>query len=139
MICGKSIEWSDIHQELIEMPKPKPVRKPPTKSAKPKTGAAPAIDTTAAVETAAALIAGKVAAPATTPAPRKETSTFKQLKEGLNQPGGQSIGNLLDKTGGSAGKKSSLPFNHGGSRQVGHNQTFGADVNRAGLPRRTGG
>jgi hypothetical protein len=120
------------------MPKPKPVRKAPAKAAKTKTGA-PAIDTTAAVETAAAMITGKVSAPPSAQAPRKESSAFKQLKDGLNQPGGQSIGNLLDKTGSAAGKKSSLPFNHGGSRQVGHNQTFGADVNRAGLPRRTGG
>jgi hypothetical protein len=27
----------------------------------------------------------------------------------------------------------------GGRKQIGHNQTFGADVNRAGVPRRTGG
>ena len=34
-------------------------------------------------------------------------------------------------------KKSNLPM--GGGKQVGRNQTFGADVNRAGVPRRTGG
>ena len=34
-------------------------------------------------------------------------------------------------------KKSNLPF--GGGKQVGHNQTFGADVTRSGVPRRTAG
>jgi hypothetical protein len=29
--------------------------------------------------------------------------------------------------------------NYGGGQQVGHNQTFGSDVNRAGVPRRTPG
>ena len=30
-------------------------------------------------------------------------------------------------------------WENGGGKQVGRNQTFGADVNRSGIPRRTGG
>jgi hypothetical protein len=121
------------------MAKSKPVRKAPVKAAKPKSEGAPSIDTTAAVETAAALISKKVPTGIAEQSPRKESHAFKQLKEGLNPTGGGAIGNVLDKTGGSSGKRSSVPFGHEGNRQVGHNQTFGADVNRAGLPRRTGG
>ena len=36
-------------------------------------------------------------------------------------------------------KKSGTPFGAIGGKQAGRNQTFGADVNRSGVPRRTGG
>jgi hypothetical protein len=68
---------------------------------------------------------------------RKETSTFKQLKESLAKPGGSSLSNLLHAGGGPEAKKSNLPFT--GGKQIGRNQTFGADVAKSGVPRRTPG
>jgi len=85
------------------------------------TGAAPASSATGA-------------APAQPGAARQESASFKQLKEGLNKPA-SSVGNLLGAPAGQ--KKSNLPF--GGQKQSFRNQTFGADVNRTGVPRRTGG
>jgi hypothetical protein len=102
----------------------------------PATGGVPLIDPTFAVQAAAALVGRKAAA--ASGAPHKESSAFKQLKEGLNQPPLKSIGNLLDKTGAGSARKSGTPFDHA-SRQVGHNQTFGADASKSGVPRRTGG
>jgi hypothetical protein len=117
------------------MAKPKsPQKSSPAPTPKPA-GGVPLIDPSFAVQTAAALVGKK---PAATAAVHKESSTFKQLKEGLNQPPLKSIGNLLDKTGAGSSKKSGTPFTHA-SRQVGHNQTFGADATKSGVPRRTGG
>jgi hypothetical protein len=66
---------------------------------------------------------------------KRETSTFKQLKQGLSKSGSQNLGGVLG--GVQSGKKSNQPF--GGGNQNVRNQTFGADVNRSGVPRRTGG
>ena len=44
---------------------------------------------------------------------------------------------ILDKSAPLDQKKSNVPFT--GGKQVGHNQTFGADITRTGVPRRTGG
>jgi hypothetical protein len=67
---------------------------------------------------------------------------IEQLKNDLNKSHGSTMANLLDKTAG-PGKRPNLPFTGpGGNKgrdQIGHNQTFGADVNRAGVPRRTPG
>lgn len=108
----------------------------------PATGGIPAIDTNLAASAAAAMLASRANQPAAQPADasaaQKETSTFKQLKENLSKPHSQALGNLLDKTAAPGAKKSNLPFAQQG-KQVGRNQTFGADVNRAGVPRRTGG
>jgi hypothetical protein len=108
---------------------------------------APIIDTNLAAAAAASMVVHRdiattvaPAAPAsgTAPAqpepPRQESASFKQLKQGLNKPAG-SVGNLLGTPPGQ--KKSNLPF--GGQKQSFRNQTFGADVNRSGVPRRTGG
>ena len=136
----------------------KPVRKPPTakaqapapapakKTAAPTSASsaapanAPAIDTSLAANTAAALIANKAAkssgASGTAPSPsKKESAAFKQLKAGLNKPAAGAMGGAFGIAG--QEKKSHLP--HAGGKQVGHNQTFGADVNRTGVPRRTPG
>lgn len=67
---------------------------------------------------------------------KSESSTFKDLKESVNKPHLQGMNNLLNSTGTPVSKRSNTPFGH---KQVGHNQTFGADVNRSGVPRRTGG
>ena len=59
---------------------------------------------------------------------------FKQLKSGLNKPS-TAMSNLLDKTHGPSPHKAPNAFN----KQVGHNQTSGADPTRSGVPRRTNG
>jgi hypothetical protein len=66
---------------------------------------------------------------------RGGSGLIKHLKESLNKPATSGPADFLHNT--SPNKKSNLPF--GGRNQVGHNQTFGADVNRSGVPRRTGG
>ena len=102
----------------------------------------PMIDTNLAASAAAAMILNRAvtggAAPVASgqpPAAKKESATFKNLKDSLNKPAGSALGGILSS--GDQQKKSNLPF--GGGKQVGRNQTFGADVNRAGVPRRTGG
>lgn len=109
----------------------------------------PLIDTDLAAEAAARMVLGRAAAgtgagPAA-PQPqaaaagdeaadKRETSTFKQLKQGLNKPTG-GLGGILG--GAQQAKKSNQAF--GGPNQQVRNQTFGADVSRSGVPRRTGG
>jgi hypothetical protein len=66
---------------------------------------------------------------------KKESASFKNLKDSLNKPTSGGLGGNFGGIG--AQKKSGQNF--GGGKQVGRNQTFGADVNRAGVPRRTGG
>jgi hypothetical protein len=88
-------------------------------------------------EAAAAMLAGGLSAG---PAPKsggKDSASFKQMKESINKPH-NAMGNALDKSGLAGGKHSHLPFGHA-NKQIGRNQTFGADVNRSGVPRRTGG
>jgi hypothetical protein len=96
------------------------------------------VDTNLAAESAARLLAAGVSTKAPADAqPHTESSLFKQMKSGLANPAAQSMSNLLDKHGDPTQKKSAAPFAKG--PQMGRNQTFGADVNRAGVPRRTGG
>jgi len=96
-------------------------------------GDLPSINTSAAASAAAAMIGNKVSLAGGGMA-RPESSAFKQMKEGLNNHSA-GMGNMLPQAG--TAKKSNQPFAAG--KQVGHNQTFGADVNRTGVPRRTGG
>ncbi len=114
-------------------------KKAATKKTTPAGDPAIFVDTNLAAESAARLLAARVStrAPSETAPTHQESSMFKQLKGGLSKPAGQAMSNLLDKHGGPAHKKSPLPF--AGPQQIGRNQTFGADVNRAGVPRRTGG
>jgi hypothetical protein len=121
--------------------KPKPQRKSPTGSSpasKPKSApVVPSFDATFAIEAAAAMVGGRSSK--STPKPvRKESLEFRLLKEEINEPGMLSLDQLLDKTDNTVSKRSHKPLEHN-NRQVGHNQTFGADVNRSGVPRRTGG
>ena len=59
-------------------------------------------------------------------------------KQKLAKPHSQGLSNVLDTS--NQNKKPNLPFGSGGNNQnVSHNQTYGADVNRAGVPRRTPG
>ena len=122
------------------------------KSAPAGGSSAPMIDTSLAAEAAARMLlnrsaSGPVGAAASGAAAqpqadapeqaqdKRETSTFKQLKQGLSKPASQNLGGILGGVQG--GKKSNQPF--GGPNQQFRNQTFGADVNRSGVPRRTGG
>jgi hypothetical protein len=98
----------------------------------------PLIDTNLAASVAAGMVGnrnrlGSAGGAGTSGA--KESSAFRQLKEGLNKPGSASLGGILG-TGPIQEKKSQ---GHGPDRQVGRNQTFGADVNRSSVPRRTSG
>ncbi|HZK79557.1 MAG TPA: hypothetical protein VFC46_00780 [Humisphaera sp.] len=107
------------------------------KPAAPKTPAAPVIDT----GMAAAMAARRVlqhkdeGAPAAAPTPRGESASFKQMKENLHKPAGQASPSFLQNVVPTKKFNPSVP----GRQQVGRNQTFGADVNRSGVPRRTGG
>ena len=93
------------------------------------------INTSNAASAAAALVGNKFSVGASSSsAPRPESSAFKAMKQNLANPSA-GMGNMLPQA--STAKKSNQPFASG--KQVGHNQTFGADVNRAGVPRRTGG
>jgi len=112
------------------MAKKKEQSKPATKSGTPSV-----IDTNAAANAAAALVGAKVAPATGSTPPKKESAAFKQLKAGLNKPSAAALGGAF--TPPNKQKKSNLPF--GGGKQVGHNQTFGADVTRSGVPRRTAG
>lgn len=114
-----------------------PARKPAAAAKKPAPAQAPIINTSLAATTAAAMVARRGAqVPAEEPqAGKKESAAFKQLKAGLNKPAGAPLGGAFAVP--QPTKKSPVPF--GGAKQVGHNQTFGADVNRAGVPRRTPG
>lgn len=82
-------------------------------------------------------MAQKISNPTPNQGPTVESSGFRNLKESLAKPHAQAIGGLLDKLTPTGQKRSSLPF--GASKQVGHNQTFGADVSRRNIPRRTNG
>lgn len=117
----------------------KPAAKTPTKagSTGAGAGAVPMVDTNLAAQAAAKMLLNRASGNAANDAgaPKKESGAFKQLKESLNKP---NLGNL----GGAAGplgqqKHGNLP--HQFQQQKGHNQTFGADVNRTGVPRRTPG
>ena len=119
-----------------------PTRKPPAKKAemaKPPAPATPLIDTSLAAQAAAKMVAHRdvlaAAGGASADTAGRESSTFKQLKQGLNKPASQGPASFLQNT--APQKKLNLPF--AGRNQVGRNQTFGADVNRTGVPRRTPG
>jgi hypothetical protein len=114
-----------------------PARKPPKASAKSASPAGvPLIDTSLAASTAAKLVARKDEVAAASNAPQQgESAAFRQMKENLHKPVGQSTHSFLQNP--SQNKKfNALPT---GRKEQSRNQTFGADVNRSGVPRRTGG
>jgi hypothetical protein len=68
---------------------------------------------------------------------KREGSLIRQLKADLNKGHAQTVSSVLDKGAPQGSRKpSDLPF---GQKQVGRNQTYGADVTRSGVPRRTSG
>jgi hypothetical protein len=110
-----------------------PAKKSPAKSpAKSAPSGFPSIDTNLAAQNAAKMLRRKPAA-ASTPA-KKESGAFKNLKDSLNKP---SLGSLDQFMGSNGPQRSNM--SHQRDQQKGHNQTFGADVNRTGVPRRTTG
>jgi len=120
-----------------------PAKKHPKKpAAKPSASAAPRIDTSLAAAAAATMVGNRSVVegrPSNEPAgeaqPKKESASFRHLKESFSKPGGGNLGGVLNVP--QSQKKSNQ--NYGGGKQIGRNQTFGSDVNRSGVPRRTGG
>jgi hypothetical protein len=125
------------NQKNAAKPQSSPKKKPASKPAPAAPAGTPLVDPAQSTAAAAALVANKVAAPASSPAPKAESSTFRNMKESLTKPHSQTIGGVLDKLAPSGQKRSGLPYS--GAKQVGHNQTFGADVTRRNVPRRTNG
>jgi hypothetical protein len=115
---------------------PQAKKKPERKSPAPA-GPAPLIDPLSSAATAAALIGRKMAAPSTTAGPKTESTSFQKLKDSMTKPHSQTIGGVLDKIAPTNQKWA--PGHTGASKQVGHNQTVGADVSRRNVPRRTAG
>ena len=127
---------SESAAKSAEASRGKAVRKPPArKAAKPTARAGtPLIDTSLAAQAAAKMVAhrNRLNSP---PGEKRESSAFKQLKQNLTNPIPHGPGGLLQNP--PPQRKGNLPL--GGRNQVGHNQTFGPDVTRTGVPRRTGG
>jgi hypothetical protein len=117
----------------------------PKKKAEKKSEAAPAahaahsplINPSHSAAAAAALVGRKVTPTGNLSGPQTESTSFRNLKDSMTKPHSQTIGNVLDKIAPSGQKRSAVPF--AGSKQQGHNQTFGADVSRRNIPRRTNG
>jgi hypothetical protein len=98
----------------------------------------PLVDTNLAAEAAAKRVAaGLGPVKSASNLPMSQSASFKAMKEHLAKPSIAGLSGVLDKTAGPSQRQSNAPF-HGG-KQTGRNQTFGADVNRTGVPRRTGG
>jgi hypothetical protein len=103
------------------------------KAPKPAAPPPPLIDTSLAAQAAAKMVANRDLLAQGT-GEKRQSGSFKQLKDQLLKPATQGPGGILQP------KESQKKFNPIlGRNQVGHNQTFGADVNRTGVPRRTGG
>src|SRR3954454_19572491 len=143
MAKAKKSEPSKKPAAKKEPAKKAPAQQPATTKKSAGLGSQPMVDTTLASQNAALHLAAglphKAAATGggTSSGAKSESSMFKNLKQGLAKPHLTGLDNLLDKSAPTDTKRSNLPF--GGGKQVGHNQTFGADVNRAGVPRRTPG
>lgn len=112
-------------------------KKSESKSASTGPAPAPLIDPAQSAAAAAALVAHKVSNPSPAQGPKSESSSFRNLKQSIVKPHAQTIGGVLDKMAPTGQKRSAVPF--GAAKQVGHNQTFGADVSRRNVPRRTNG
>lgn len=120
-------------------PKKKPAaKKAPAKKAAAKPtggGTAPMIDTGLAAASAARMLLARAAgggAPANTSP--STAGDPKQFKDSFAKPK-NALDNLLHSTAPKNLARPNVPFHQ--QKQVGHNQTFGADVNRTGVPRRT--
>jgi hypothetical protein len=134
---------SKAKAESESKPKTAAKKSAPSTAAQPKKAGKPAappsgvplIDTGLAAQAAANMVVNRDRLTSMPAGEKKESGSFKQLKESLLKPTVQGPGGLL--TPQVQHKKINTGF--GGRNQVGHNQTFGADVNRSGVPRRTSG
>jgi hypothetical protein len=110
------------------------------KSGKPTSSPAmPMVDTNLAAQTAAQMLGAGLGRrdPSQAGEDKREGSLIRQLKADLNKGHSQTVSNVLDQGAPQGSKKSgNQPF---GQKQVGRNQTYGADVTRSGVPRRTSG
>ena len=112
-------------------------RKKPAKVKSNTVQQASLVDTNLAAEAAAKRVVAGLAPIGTSAAALPESTSFKNFKDSLNKPASSGLSGILDRTA-APGQKKPNPSFHGG-KQTGRNQTFGADVNRSGVPRRTGG
>ena len=112
-------------------------KKKSEKSKSPAATTAPMIDTAHAAESAAKLVVAKLASAVAPAIGGRESSAFKNLKDSVAHPTSGTVASFLDKSAGPGQRKATS--SHYGGKQTGRNQTFGADVNRTGVPRRTGG
>ena len=139
-----STEWPRRRRPARRPTPPRPKTKGTKAKKPPATTAAappPLIDTTLAAQAAAKQLVAGLSPPMATPAAGRESASFKQLKQSLAHPAGAGLDGVLDKTASAASRKPNTPFTgpRGASGGGGRNQTFGADVNRSGVPRRTSG
>ena len=105
-------------------------------AAKPATtSGTPVIDTNLAAQNAAKMLVNRNMLQGRAGAEKPNSAGFRQMKEGLTKA--VSPASIPFLPGSGTQKKNAQDF--GVRSQVGHNQTFGADVNRTGVPRRTGG
>ena len=120
-------------------------KKAAAKAKKPAAAApaqSPMVDTPLAARAAAKQLVAGLTPPPAVPASGKESASFKQFKQSLNNPTGGGLEGVLDKSALPGSRKSNAPFagpKSLGGGAGGRNQTFGADVNRSGVPRRTSG
>ncbi len=129
-MAKKKSDTAPAPEAKKEAPK-KPAAKKPTATPSDL----PSINTSAAASAAAALVGNRVnLGGGGSNSTRPESAAFKAMKQNLTSHSA-GVANMLPHAAGA--KKSNTPFEK--SKQVGHNQTFGADVNRAGVPRRNGG
>jgi len=102
---------------------------------------APMVDTQMAAQSAAKQLVAHLSPSTTATSPTgKESASFKLMKQNLAHPAASGLDSVLDKTALPGSRKPNVPF--AGPKSVGaggRNQTFGADVNRTGVPRRTSG
>ena len=115
-----------------------PKKKAAAKAKPPATP--PMVDTTLAAQSAARGLVAGLGPTAGGSSAGKESASFKQLKNSLSHPATAGLDSLLDKTALPNSRKPNVPF--GGNKSTGgggRNQTFGADVSRTGVPRRTSG
>ncbi len=118
----------------------KTAKKSSNNATRPAAEPSPLID--AAAVDAARLLANRArlhAAPGA-PAPaaeqqKKESASFKQLKESIHHPAANAVSAAMGNAFGQ--QRSNLPL-HGGN-QVAHNQTIGSNLSRINVPRRTNG
>jgi hypothetical protein len=111
---------------------------PAKKGAKASGGGSgsPQINTDFAAQSAARMLMNRAAnTPINTAPQKKESSTFKQMKDSLAKPHLASMDSMLNSTS-STSNQSHLPHQN---NQKGHSQTYNADVARTGVPRRTPG